>query len=140
MTITISQDRLRTNITKNLQKRRRFAQDAEARRQVKEQRRLANQRKRREREAREKAAEEKEEAVYMAKLAARRAVADAEMSRMDEVRKRVFLRCHFILNRSSFCQDRLGTNIGKALKKDAFLQQRSVRTTSKASRVSQKPD
>ena len=97
MTITISQDRLRTNITKNLQKRRRFAQDAEARRQVKEQRRLANQRKRREREAREKAAEEKEEAVYMAKLAARRAVADAEMSRMDEVRKRVFLRCHFIL-------------------------------------------
>eukprot|EP01046_Picozoa_sp_COSAG06_P073373 COSAG06_NODE_21909_length_741_cov_0.929907_3_plen_106_part_00 len=82
----ISQDRLGTNVTKNLQNPWRFAQDAEARRHVKEQRRLANQRKRREREAREKAAEEKEEAMYMAKLAARRAVADAEMSRMDEQR------------------------------------------------------
>ena len=33
-----------------------------------------------------------------------------------QVRKRIFL-CHFILKMPSFHQDRLGTNIGKALKK-----------------------
>jgi hypothetical protein len=38
-----------------------------------------------------------------------------------KVLKRHFLQCHFILKNASFYQDRLGTNIGKPLKKiDAF--------------------
>jgi hypothetical protein len=47
---------------------------------------------------------------------------EPENEEIQQVRKRVFLRCHFILKMPSFCQDRLGTNIGKALKQRvAFL-------------------
>jgi hypothetical protein len=44
---------------------------------------------------------------------------DAEYSAVvGEVRrKRVVLRCHFVLKMPSFYQDRLGTKIGKVLKK-----------------------
>ena len=36
----------------------------------------------------------------------------------DQVRKQLFY--HFYAEKQSFCQDRLGTNIGKALKKYRF--------------------
>ena len=57
-----------------------------AQRLLKEQRRLLAQRRRAERKAREIAVEEHEEALFKAQLAARRAAADAEISRLDELR------------------------------------------------------
>ena len=64
----------------------RESEEAQARQRLKEQRRLAAQRRRAERKAREIAAEEHEESVFRAKLAARRAAADAQISRLDEQR------------------------------------------------------
>lgn len=65
---------------------RRELEEELARRQLKEEARLTSQRRRKERKAREIAAEEHEEALFKAKLAARRAAADAEISRLDEQR------------------------------------------------------
>jgi hypothetical protein len=44
------------------------------------------------------------------------------MDTLCQVRRTPFWR-HFILKTRSFCQDRLGTNIGKALKTEAFSSQ-----------------
>ncbi len=67
-------------------RRVRESEEAEAQRLLKEQRRLLAQRRRAERKAREIAVEEHEEALFKAQLAARRAAADAEISRLDELR------------------------------------------------------
>ena len=67
-------------------RRARELEEAEAQRVLTEQRQLLAQRRRAERKARKLAAEEHEEAIFKAKLAARRAAADAEISRLDEQR------------------------------------------------------
>lgn len=67
-------------------RRVRESEEVEAQSLLKEQRRLLAQRRRAERKARKIAVEEHEEALFKAQLAARRAAADAEISRLDEQR------------------------------------------------------